>query len=95
MVSARLERWIRSTYPGISADAVLRELAALEREEAAFGGQNPERVAAALAFIGGGDMTRFREAVELLRIDWRDVLVVAGLGNESWSADLERSLGDL
>ena len=90
MASTRLERWIRSTYPGISADAVLRELAVLDREGA--GGQNPERIAAALAFIGAGDMTRFREALELLQIDWRDVLFLGGLGGESWPADLERLL---
>ncbi len=94
MVSTRLERWIRSTYPGISADTVLRELAVLDRAAEVAGGQNPERIAAALAFIGAGDMSRFREALELLQIDWRDVLVMGGLGGESWPADLERLLGE-
>ncbi len=65
----------------------------MEQADEVSGGQNPERVAAALAFLGAGDMTRFREAIELLRIDWRDVLVAAGLGDESWSADLKRTLG--
>lgn len=94
MVSARLEKWIRSNYAGISADAVLRELVDLESRPDDFGRQDQERMQAALAFIGEDDMIRFRSGVELLRIDWRDVLVMGGLGDETWPADLDRLLNE-
>ncbi len=94
MVSARLEKWIRSTYAGISADAVLRELVGLESQPEVFGNQGLERVQAALAFVGDGAVDRFRSAIDLLHIDWRDVLVMGGLGDESWPVDLDRKLGE-
>jgi hypothetical protein len=93
MVSARLERWIRSTYAGISAEAVFRELVHLESQPDALDSQGQERLQAALAFAGNGDMDRFRYVIDLLRIDWRDVLVMGGLGDESWPDDLDRRLG--
>jgi hypothetical protein len=43
---------------------------------------------------GDGDVDRFRSAIDLLRIDWRDVLVMGGLGDESWPVDLDRKLGE-
>ncbi|MGZ8754383.1 MAG: hypothetical protein ACXW15_04270 [Acidimicrobiia bacterium] len=93
MVSRRLERWIRSAYPGISADAILRELARLRGRAAELGTQGSERIEAALVFIGDGDVVRFRDAIDLLHLDWRDVLVAGGLADESWPAELDRRLG--
>jgi hypothetical protein len=48
---------------------------------------------AALVFIGDGDVVRFRDAIDLLHLDWRDVLVAGGLADESWPAELDRRLG--
>lgn len=93
VVSQRLERWIRDTYPGISADAVIRQLVELGSEPDAFGHQLGERVLAGVAVMGQGDIERFRQAVDLVRLDWRDVLVAAGLADASWRQDLDRMLG--
>ena len=40
-----------------------------------------------------GDMSRLRDSLDLAAIDWRDVLVRAGLGDEDWPSRLDSELG--
>ena len=40
-----------------------------------------ERLRFAALKLSGGDLNRLREAVELAKIDWRDLLMAAGFGN--------------
>ena len=51
-----------------------------------------ERIRAAIVLLANGDLSRFREAVELAKTDWRDVLVAAGLAHEDWPARLDEAL---
>ena len=41
-----------------------------------------ERIRFAALKLSGGDLSRLREAVELAKIDWRDLLVAAGFGDD-------------
>lgn len=59
----------------------------------AYGGQGRERVQAALEVASRGRRERFESMVQLLRMDWRDVLVAGGLGNDDWQAVLDQELG--
>ena len=70
---------------------VLRYLEGLHDSE--HGGQGHERVQAALVLASRGRPERFDSVVQLLRMDWRDVLMAGGLGHDDWRAVLERELG--
>jgi len=46
-----------------------------------------------VVFCGRGDPGRLRDACELAKLDWRDVLVGAGLADEDWPSRLDTELG--
>jgi hypothetical protein len=71
-------------------DDVIGYLTGLKIQE--YGGQDPERMQAALVLSAGGDWDGFLAAVELLRLDWRDLLVAAGLAHGDWPERLDREL---
>jgi hypothetical protein len=55
--------------------------------------QDPERVQAAVVIPARGDLDVFAELVELARVDWRDVLVGSGFGDDDWPVRLDQELG--
>lgn len=89
-VSTRLERYVRDRFDPEQVDDVLVHLLALAD---ASGRPLPERMQAAAALIADGNYDAFTEAVALARIDWRDLLVSAGLADEDWPEELDRRLG--
>jgi len=56
------------------------------RQQSAFGekstAQSLERIRYAVLKLSHGDLAELRKAVESAQIDWRDVLVAAGFGND-------------
>jgi hypothetical protein len=70
---------------------VLRYLEGLSDSE--YGGQDHERIQAALVLASRGRRERFESMVQLLRMDWRDVLMSGGVGQDDWRAVLDRELG--
>ncbi|MEO7630765.1 MAG: hypothetical protein ABIS44_05410 [Mycobacteriales bacterium] len=88
-VSRRLSRWVMASFAPGSAERVLEEL----RDLTATGGQESERVQAALVVRCGGDWQRFQSNVQLARLDWRDALVRAELADDDWPSRLEAILG--
>jgi hypothetical protein len=52
-----------------------------------------ERVQAAIVLTAAGRIADLRDAIALAQIDWRDVLMNAGLANEDWPTRLEAHLG--
>jgi hypothetical protein len=55
--------------------------------------QDPERTQASLVLPAAGDLGTFLSQLELAREDWRDALVVAGLGGSDWPAKLNEAPG--
>ena len=51
-------------------------------------GEAPERIHLAILHLSGGDLARFDKFMRSARIDWRDTLCMAGLGNADWPAVL-------
>ena len=49
-----------------------------------FGLQSSDRVHAAVLILSGSEWNKLDEALRIARIDWRDVLVAAGLANGDW-----------
>jgi len=58
----------------------------------AYGGQDHERVQAAMVLAAGGDWDRFQAMYHLLRLDWRDVLVAGELAGDDWPEKLTAEL---
>ena len=52
-----------------------------------------ERIQAAIVILARGDWYAFEHAANEALIDWRDVLVAAGLEHEDWPARLTDFLG--
>ena len=62
-------------------------------ESANSGNQDRERVVAAIILSANGDLRWLHQAVELSRLDWRDVLVNGGLAHEDWPQRLDAEFG--
>jgi hypothetical protein len=50
-----------------------------------------DRVHLAILLVADGDLAQLREATALAAIDWRDVLMWAGLGGGNWPEVLRRA----
>ncbi|HEV2343083.1 MAG TPA: hypothetical protein VGS97_03250 [Actinocrinis sp.] len=92
---SRLERRIRRDFPAPgSAHGIITALDRLP-DEAGYGEEHfrTERIRAAIVLLADGDLSRFRDAVELAKTDWRDLLVAAGLAHADWPSLLDEALG--
>ncbi|MEE6259075.1 hypothetical protein [Plantactinospora sonchi] len=91
--TARLIARIRRDFPAPgSSDQVIGWLTGLP--VSAYGRQDPERVQAALVLAASGRWERFAAGIELLRQDWRDVLMAGGLAEGDWPDRLDAELPD-
>jgi hypothetical protein len=90
-ISERLARWITAEFTPGSAGQVTEALRAISPDQ--VGGQDSERVLAALVVRTAGGWDRFTQNRELLYQDWRDVLVRADLADEDWPRRLDAILG--
>jgi hypothetical protein len=91
-LTPRLRNRIRRDFPAGTADEVARRLAGLTTE--AFGGQDQERVMAAIVLASAGQWERFLAVIRLMALDWRDVLVAGELAHPAWRARLDAELPD-
>jgi hypothetical protein len=90
-LTPRLRRRIGNDFPPGSAEIVHSYLEALA--DSACDGQSRERVQAAVVLASGGQWDRFSSMLQLLRLDWRDVLMAGSLGEGDWRAVLDTELG--
>lgn len=80
-----------ANFPTGTDAEVLRQLT--ELPDSAAGGQDSERIQAAMVIDASGSYEAFRQRLELAGIDWRDLLVGSGLGDEDWPRRLDEVLG--
>lgn len=52
-----------------------------------------ERIQAGIVLLAGGDLAGLRQALDLARLDWRDVLMAAELAGDDWPQRLDAELG--
>jgi hypothetical protein len=83
--TSRLLRRIRMDFPDAGS---AEEVGRLVSEA-----HDSERVQAAIALCGRGDLARIRDAQALATQDWRDVLVRADLADGDWREKLDAQLG--
>jgi hypothetical protein len=84
-VSDRLRRRIEHDFPAHGSAAPVAEMVASASES--------ERVQAAVVICARGQLGRLRDACELAKQDWRDVLVGAGLADKDSRSRLEPNSG--
>lgn len=99
LITDRLRRRVECDFPEPSGAAgvmhLLRESTDAIGEHWALA-QSPEgveRLHAAMILGARGSIPRLQQAVALAALDWRDLLVGAGLGNEDWQTRLDEELG--
>jgi hypothetical protein len=85
-VGGRVRRRVASDYPPATADGVIASLEALSLEPWAIDDDaaGRERIQVAILQLADGDASRIADGINLARIDWRDLLVAAGLGFDDW-----------
>jgi len=82
-------RAIDRAFMGPDRQLVVAELEATNLPLA--GPAERERVHFAVLLLAHGSAASLRGALELARVDWRDVLVAAGLASENWRDALVES----
>jgi hypothetical protein len=92
MVSRRLERRVRSDFSPTEAEAVLARLGTLQLR-LDRSPEETERIQGAVLLLAAGDSERFIDAAASAELDWRDVLLWSGLGEESWPERLNAEFG--
>jgi len=90
-LTPRLRRRIGRDFPAGSAEMVISYLEGLT--DSTFDGQGRERVQAAVVIASRGEWDRFKSMLQLLKLDWRDVLMAGGLGADDWRLVLDAELG--
>jgi len=89
-LTQRLSDRIGRDFAPATAEQVRSYLTSLTAD--ASGGQDLERIQAAVVLASHGQWERFRRVFDLLSVDWRDVLMAGGLGNEDWPDVLSKEL---
>jgi hypothetical protein len=91
IVTDLVRRQVRKLFAPDEAELVISEL---ETSPLPLidDGKAPERIHLAVLHLSGGDLKKFDEVFRGGRIDWRDTLGAAGLGNADWP-DVLRSRG--
>jgi len=89
-LTRRLADRIGRDFPPGTAEQVRGYLEGLTAGDC--GGQDGERVQAAVVLFSRGQWERFLDMLEQLEVDWRDVLVAGGLAHEDWPQVLDREL---
>jgi hypothetical protein len=89
-LTSRLAQRIQADFPPDVAGIVAGYLEGLPDD--AYGGQDHERVQAAMVLAAAGDWDRFQAMEPLLRLDSRDVLVAGELAGDDWPHKLNAEL---
>lgn len=90
-LTPRLRDRISRDFPPAAAERVVAYLTSLTAD--ACGGQDLERIQAAVVLASNGQWERFLTVFKLLAVDWRDVLMAGGLGHADWPDVLNDELG--
>jgi hypothetical protein len=91
VLTERLERYVRRVFPEWAVPIVLEDLAAWRIP---YEDEPPsERLLAAVVLLADGDADGLRAGFALGEVDWRDLLVAAGLAHGDWPDELDRRLG--
>lgn len=89
-VTNRIAAVITDQY-GVEASSVISLLE--EAELRVFGQAASERFAAAIVIVANGSIDNLLDAIRLMEIDWRDLLVEAELADSDWLSKVDDAFG--
>ncbi|KKD02389.1 hypothetical protein [Streptomyces sp. WM6386] len=89
-VTKRIAAVIAQQY-GKDADTVISLVE--EAELKVFHKPASERIAAAVIIYADGDVDRLFRALREMETDWRDLLMIAHIGNVGWQATVDDYFG--
>jgi hypothetical protein len=90
-ITPRLKQRIRGDF-GPGAEAVISLLTRLPGKLGVDDPTLSERIQAAAVVVADGDVGRLHDALTLGLDDWRNLLVAAGLADDSWREVLDDRL---
>jgi hypothetical protein len=79
-----VEEQVRLRMAPGDAALVLDELGRTELPLVSSPSRECSRIVLAILILSKGDLAQFDAWLQAARVDWRDVLVAAGLGNVDW-----------
>lgn len=93
-ITPRLQRRIERDFPepGSAGEVARQVMDASDTRPFAHDSDN-ERIQAAIVLYAQRNWDRLAHALALTRLDWRDLLVGAGLADEDWPRVLDTELG--
>lgn len=86
MITEPTKKLARKLFAPDDAELVI---AALDTAELPLASNNAERVHLAILHLSKGDLENFDRELRMATTDWRDTLVIAGLGHGNWEVVLK------
>jgi len=72
------------------AETVISEIGALDEQD--FDYQDPDRIVAAILIFAMRNVTNIARTIRSVTVDWRDLLIGAGLADDDWPSRVEELL---
>jgi len=88
-IAARLDR----DFKLADRDEALYVMDAVLASDPERTAEGMERIHASMLRLAGGNLQRLLDAAALAELDWRDLFMDAGLGNEDWRGRIAEELG--
>jgi hypothetical protein len=89
-VSEKMQSFIMRAFEQADAEAIISEIGALD--EGDFDYQDLDRIAAAILIFVMRNVTNHAEIIRSVTVDWRDLLMGAGLTGDDWPSRVEELL---
>ncbi|MFJ5049746.1 hypothetical protein [Streptomyces sp. NPDC088719] len=90
MITSRIADRIEGQY-GVDAGLIFSLLE--EAERGVFNEAAEEKVTAAVVIVANGSVDKLLDAIELMEVDWRDLLIAADLACTDWPSRLNDIFG--
>ena len=90
MVTPRIERYVRATFP---EEQVATVLELLHEWRISYESEPPhERLIAAVVLLAEGRADGLAVGVDIASLDWRDLLMAAGMEHDNWGTRFNEAL---
>ncbi len=89
-ISKSMTNFIMRTFGRTDAETVVSEIGALDEQD--FDYQDPDRIVAAILIFVMKNVTNIAGTIRSVTVDWRDLLIGAGLADDDWPSRVEELL---
>jgi hypothetical protein len=89
-ISERMAILIGKNFEQSDAVAMLDGIRALDERD--FDGQDPDRIVGSIVILAMGNVANLPAILRSAAVDWRDLLMGAGLADDDWTLRVEEIL---